>query len=479
MLPFGIRPNLMGKQQDMSLFYSRKLTVLPILLIGLSFLFQCCGKFDAISLGDSREVFGVASIDTFTVDTQVALLDPLPTAGAGSLLIGKLTDDRLGDTRISSYIRFTLPDLSTELASDVRYDSLSLHLSYSGYSYGDTTQDFSFSVYELDEGIEPVELPIALEDDEYPVFASGKTLFSDQSFRVKPNKIGQLTFRPQPQQTSDTIKVRINDTLGRALFRLVQNKDSKIVNLDEFVEYLKGIVLVPEASDKAVLGLRDSISLTIHCSYEEQADGSRRSAQIHIPASDGSYTYHQAETDRSGSLLGSLSYNEPLSASTIGNLSFVQGLTGVVTQLRVPYVNAFIKDGTRYINKAELVIEAKPPSSVNRAVPDSLILMKSNKYGTPTSLIQYSSGGVISAYYRSDDLAGGNTKGSYTFNITDLVSSWAYKGAYREDEGLLVSLPLNKLFSTVDQLEIPSNNGRPAIKLIITYTKLNENEMFF
>ncbi len=435
-----------------------------------------CKQGDGISLGYVENEIGMNVVDTFTVQASTFLLDPLPTAGQGTILVGSLVDDDLGTLKSSSYFRLSSSELSLgNLSTDVTYDSLSLRLFYSGYAYGDTTKSMRIGLHRVVEDIELTELSTALEDDEYPVFVSSATIWADQQFAYAEEPLGSIWFSPRPNTVTDTVEIKLNDQLGRTLFDMAVNNDTRLTSGDEFVDFFKGLVLVPDEKESgAVIGFRDSLSFDVHYSYERQSDGMRVSDILRFVIGPSTHQYNHVAVNRTGTPLTTLSYdNNELPSSVTGHRTFIQGASGVVIRLRFPTAQMFVNDGLIAVSKAQLVIETDQSADSPYPPPASLVLMVANQYGTPTALLpfSYQEGTQQTATFQSAGQSGGTGYGRYVFDMTEYVSEMR-KTTFNETESLLLSIPTTELMSSVGRLQIAANGERPAIKLNVMYVKI-------
>lgn len=457
--------------QNLNRFNATSLFMLFFMGVGVPFL--SCKQGETISLGNDEERLGVNITDTLSVTASTYLLDPLPTAATGSMLVGRLQDEDLGNLAVSSYFTVSNNGLSLSgLPEDAVFDSLSMRLFYADYFYGDTTTQLKLSLYRLSEDLELSELPVALEDDEYPVFVSGETLWSDQQFDYDPQPVGQVTFFPRPLSVEDTVKIRLDDALGMELFGMAVNNDSRLTNTEDFADYLKGFVLVPASVGTCVIGLQDSLALNLHYSYERQSDGMRVSDTLKFSIGSTSYQYNHVEVDRGETALANLSYDHPeVTSSFTGHRTFIQGTAGVVTRLRFPSARQFLNSGNIAVSKAQLIIETDQSAYGSFALPQSLVMMIANQYVTPTSLLNASYGeGSQTAYYQSPGQAGGTGNGTYVFDLTEYLSNMQ-NSVSSEAESLLLTLPTTSLMGTTDRLAIASQGNKPAIKLHLLYVK--------
>ncbi len=211
----------------------------------LFFLASCSRKGD-ISLGDEEQSMGAEIVDSLTVSASTFLLDPLPTAGTGVLLTGKLDDGDLGKLAVSTYFRTGISTLNATLPDGAVYDSISLLLQYNHYYYGDTTKVQHLNLYRLTDEMELKDIPTTVEDDEKPVFVGSSTLWADQQLGHDATALGSVSFKPHPLSGRDTVKIRVADDLGHTLFDMAKNSDARLANADDFASFIKGFVLEPD-----------------------------------------------------------------------------------------------------------------------------------------------------------------------------------------------------------------------------------------
>ena len=112
---------------------------------------------------------GAEIVDSLTVEASTFLLDALPTASTGSLLLGRITDGTFGNTALSGYFRIGAGSAGGKvLPDDAVYDSAALILHYNRYYYGDTSSTQQLKLYRLTESLKLTELSSSLEYDELP-----------------------------------------------------------------------------------------------------------------------------------------------------------------------------------------------------------------------------------------------------------------------------------------------------------------------
>ena len=105
----------------------------------IGFLFSSCDNENSFIIGEGfiKSPARMAIVDTCTVEMSTVVQDSVPTSGTGAMLIGNYEDTLYGDAGCSSLFQLGLP-YYVNLYDDDYYDSISLIIHYSGYSYGDT-----------------------------------------------------------------------------------------------------------------------------------------------------------------------------------------------------------------------------------------------------------------------------------------------------------------------------------------------------
>ncbi|MEN5058949.1 DUF4270 family protein [Sphingobacterium kitahiroshimense] len=427
-----------------------------------------CKDEDGLTINMDEDKLKVNAADTLTIIASTFLLDPLPTAEKDVMTVGNIQDPQFGKMALSSYFRLSTAELSlNNLPEDITYDSLSIEFYYNQYSYGDTSKALQFEVYRVLQDIEPKKLPIAIEDDEYPVFVSEATLYANQTFDHDPIALGRTTVYPRPK--TDTLKFRMDDNLGRTLFNMAINKDSKLMNNDEFTDYFKGLVLRSDGNGHAVVGLQDSVKVRIHYSYYSETDGKKNSDALVLGMGPRNYQYNHIVADRSGTALTNLTEeNQEVATSITDYRTFIQGGTGIVTRLKFPTLRSFLTNDHKALSKATLIVETEQSLIGNQPPPSSLLLLEANKYGTPTAIVKTFTGEAV-ANYQALSPTGAGSKGKYEFDVTSYVSKYGVTSGFDESQSLMLSLPIKDLLSSVQQLSITKNETKPAIKLHLLY----------
>lgn len=440
----------------------------------LYILLPSCEKDKAGIPIEKKDTFATEITDTTTVYTATYQFSPLPTSGQGIIIIGKINDDIIGNIAVNSYFKIGKSSLSEIANSTAVFDSITLELPYSGYYYGDTTNLQTIKVHRVLEKMELVKESSAWEFDEIPVFSSGSALFSNNEFRYDESVLGSKIFKPTPNKITDTVSIKLNKTFGEDLWTKAQSSSIQIINSDEFENYLKGFVLTSGNNSDCLLGFNtDSILVNLHYSYIRDTDGKKVNNKVSMKVEDNSFQFNELQIDRSQTVFKALDPNKigELSSEETDNQVVVQGLTGLVTKVKFPYLEEFMNSSGFILSKAELIVETSRTTQVPFMPPSSLILMVADKNGSPSSILTngYVNSDIQNSYLMQDD-SGGTQTGKYTFDLTQYISD--FRGAIGNNKkALYLSLPVSDLTTKAERLIVSKNGNKPAIALKLIYTK--------
>lgn len=445
--------------------YNMKIYVLFFILVaGTS-----CNKNDLVGLG-LNETLSANQVDTATIEASTVLLDSLPTAGKSVILAGHTSDPELGTMNVSSFFQITPTEITaSSIPDDASLDSVRLKLKYNGYYYGDTLQTQELGVYHLSERMYPIERTGSPEPEETNVFSSSSTFYNKTQVKYEKEALGKITFRPRPA-SKDSLLVPIDLSIGNDLLAKIRAGSSIISNTEEFLDYFKGLALVPGSSmGNAVIGYTDTAEVKLYYSYSG-TKGLREKGELKFSLYNNSYQFNNFIADRSSTPLKEVSLsNKVIPSSLTSEKCYIQGGTGLVTRISIPYLSNLSARTDLAINKAELIIPVMPNTENIFSLPQRLVLLVADKYGRPTQVLADTHTSLsYLTLIPSNGMGGLNY---YSFPLTDYVSkaNTTYKNT-----SLYLSLPVEDLEKSVGRVVV----GAPAnttgnIKLRITYTKLN------
>ncbi len=179
---------------------------------------------------------GYQLIDTLSVNLSTIIIDTLKAPSSGSILLGHHSDETFGDVSCSSFFQLGIPDTLNIETTDT-YDSLALVLTYNKYAYGDTTLLQKILVHQLTEVI-----------DEKDSLITNQT-----TYEYNPNPIGSIVYTPSPNNPVDTLVIRIDDAIGRDLYTKIIQENSIVTNINDFIDYFKGLALIVDDAYKGCI----------------------------------------------------------------------------------------------------------------------------------------------------------------------------------------------------------------------------------
>jgi len=397
-------------------------------------------------------------IDTLTVNSFTVKLDSLRTSGLedgqGAVVVGRYHDPEIGDISASSYFKLQLPDTRTVPSTSV-FDSLLLIMVDNNYRIGDTLQPFTIHVHR-------VEQTIRVRIDNY--------LYNTSYFNYSTDPIGSRTFKPRPNTPSrDTISVRLSDDLGQELLQLFLDKDDRILQLDNWLNYFKGLSIQSDISDEAMVGFKTTPAAPVMRLYYHYIDFT--SVSQYRDFGIFAYAINQFNHFEITNPLIDLpkTQKEKLSVKYTDKQSYIQAGTGIVTRLEIPYLKSLLAlHQNMQILKAELILEPVRNTYNTILLPERISLFQSDKYnrfGSP--VLNMNTGNALVGNLVIDNEYQEGT--SYTFDITNFIQS---KIVEETDDipSLLVTITPNDVYKTADRLILGSQiNSESKVKLKIYY----------
>ena len=358
----------------------------------------------------------IITVDTVGVTLSSYVLDSFKTASNNFALIGNYHDAYLGKTNASTFFQPGLPTLSedatTLLPKSAVYDSIVIYMRGSGYYYGDTTQPFSISVYELAQQPSPDE--------------DRQDVWNTSDVPVKPTALATVSkfFRPS---IKDSLVFKLPDTMGKDFYTKIQTKANQFSSQSLFLEYFKGLAIKPtNTTSGAVYGFNmadSSIKMRLHyhltLPYKQD-----KVLEFIITRSAGQF--NRVVTDRTGTPLQRHSTEErEFFANTTTPYSFTQSGTGVYLKAKFPTLRDVLKIGDVVrLMDARLILKPvkgtynyygnKLPSPLFLATTDASNIAGSQLLDTTGQSVQFRAPSI-------DDVYGINT--NYTFNITSYINA--------------------------------------------------------
>lgn len=438
-------------------------------LLATTVSFYSCDKEMSVSLDNSNENMGIVVVDSMTINTSTFQLLDMPSAGTGTLLVGKSTQPKIGSLKSSSYFLVQLQTLTNDIPANAVFDSINLVLrpNRARYFYGDTTKTQSIAVHRVTEEIVLKDITNSIDNYNTPVYVSGPTIFNNQKFNFDATALGSQSFSPRIRSI-DSISIKLNQSLGQEIYDMVRTNDINVTSNESFQKYLKGLVLVPGDQNTVVLGLSDTLKVNVNYSYFG-ADGFKKQGAKVITAGGKSYQYNNIEYDRTGTAYAALNAtNREISSSATNGELLIQSGAGLVAKMTIPSLNDFMHEENLAVNKVELIVETTGNNYGFYPTSNALMLLIANSNGVPISYVR----APFSANIQQANFIPGNdsgVNGRYVFNLIDFiknVNTPEFRGT-----SLLLSTASPALFGTANATMIATENGKPKIKLNIVYTK--------
>lgn len=429
---------------------------LCFILFLLSAFCISCSNANKFSLGSDfvESQTNMVLTDTFRVDLSTVLLDSLLTSATGVALVGNYKDNEFGKITCTNYFEVGLPSYS-EISEKAIYDSCTFFLSYSGYSYGDTTALMSVSIHQLKENI---------------TLNSNGSLYNVSKFEYAKDAIGSKLFYPNPTSSDSILRIHVNE-YGDTLFTLFKNKDNNVSSSDLFLDYIKGFVLTSgNENNNAVLGFDADSSHTYFKIYYHVTDETVKNYVISIKLSSDTRQFNNIQHDFAKSRLAaidSLANHRILSQQSDGRC-YMQAGIGLLPKIQFPTLqDLFLKNRWKLL-KADLIIVPVKDSYDRFILPENLYLYDTDKHNDINGYLSDRSGNPVKGTFVLDKLYNENT--SYTFDITPFISNELADNYFNYDHGIFVGVVQKKLYTTIDRLEIEGKAPRVKLKLYyVTY----------
>lgn len=455
----------------MNQFFKKRLHFFAVPIFTL-IITSACDKDMSVMLDNSATGdVGVSFIDSFTVNTATVQLDNLPSLLTGNILVGKAEVPNIGTLKSTSFFQLGFTEFNNEIPVTAVFDSVNLVLKPTNprYYFGDTTSTQKISVHQLTEAMETSSLTGGIQNTSIPIYVTGASIFSKKKFNYDAATIGAISFAPKVRSL-DSLNIRLADHVGKEIYDLIQNNDSKVASNANFREYFKGLALVPDNNNTTALAFSDTVKFSINYSYTG-TDGFKKNASKILSIVQSELQHNNIEYDRSGTDFAALSLsNKEIKTSATAGLTYVQAGTGVVAKMTFPSLKEFLLDDKVSINKAELVIETtSTTSNTMYEAPERLMLFVADADGIPVNYITAPYGSGI----QQAGLAAGNQlgkNGTYTFNLISYLKFVKSTNVY-DDKSLYLSAVSPGLFNTFNTAFIATENAKPKIKLNILYTK--------
>lgn len=301
----------------------------------------------------------------FPVSSSVVWVDSLRTSNyvfssePNRLLLGRYTDDKLGQVTASFYTQY-FSNVLAKIDTQSELDSAVLQLRYDFYTYGAiSVNPLTLEVYELAKTISRASSPFYFNKTSVPL---GQLIGSGTIF---PNPI---VFRNKLDsgKTSEAFYARVplSNQFGQRLFDAILRwsspsatyEDSAFIRPNDFVKIFKGIAVKPVFADKIVGFSASDIGSRITLYYHTPTTDS---LQYTFPFSSFVASFNEIQSNRTGTDVQLINqyftdFDPP------SGLRYIQNGVGLFTKLDLSAFVDFLEADTipnLAINTAQLIIE--------------------------------------------------------------------------------------------------------------------------
>jgi hypothetical protein len=434
-----------------TLFLQKTAKTYSLLSLFAFILFSACtDEQNEFSLGENfiESQTSIKLIDTFAVQLSSVLLDSLPSSMIDTQLIGNYYDTIFGRVTCSSYFEVGLP-LGTDVQDGDNFDSLTLIMWYTGYSYGDTLSPLNLLVYRLTESI-------SLRESGY--------LYNTSSFSHENNPLASYSFYPEPN-SKDSIEFRLSDEFGFQLFEMMRTDNDAISTDDLFLQYFKGLVIKTDTNLCAsVIGfdvVEDHLRLKM---YTHRVAETEKEIQYEFKVINTEKQFNQVEHNFSNTAISILNaQEEAIPSQYMNNKSFTQGGTGIMTKIEFPTLNDFLLFERSFILRVDLVIRPAKTSYNLFELPENIYLYHTDKNNEIGEILYNSDGEALTPDFVFDEVYYEET--SYTFDITDFIKSEMADSYFNNEHGLIMTFSYEEYLCSLKRVVFEAGGKAAQLKI--------------
>ena len=325
------------------------------LLISL-FILSSCQETDSIGLNvdPATEIKG-SFIDTITVTSTTVAEDTIITNTLEQYPLGYLNDPVMGKTTANIALSLTLDPPGLAFGTSPVLDSAVLVLYYGNEFHGDSTSKFQVEVHQLSDALS--------ESTPYyntkPVGFNSSILGSKSlRFNLKDSvKVTELVAGKADVQKSKAPHIRIQLDRNFVTTNFLNATSTVLASNAELNKAIKGLYLTVNKTQTTgsggitYLNLTDSSRLEV---YYKSQNGALIDTTLHkFPIKNNSAP---VIADFKHDYTGTNIQTQLKNPNTKFDFTYVQGLAGLRTRIRFPYIDKLKSIGNITINKAELIV---------------------------------------------------------------------------------------------------------------------------
>jgi hypothetical protein len=378
--------------------------IISLLVLSGVIFFSCTKESQFIQAVELSDNLYIVETDTVTPVFSVYRLDSFQTSGSGSSYVGEVNDPYFGNINSESYARFGIAinyyetvGLPTE-----SYDSIVLVMHGDHRYYGDTSSLYSIGVKQLKQDVD----------------GAATTYYNHNSLFTSTEILGSTTTTYRPN-IDDSVRIKLSDDFGAGIFNLYKNKDYRITNETEFLQYFRGLNIYPGDGNKVIYSFGASDSTMYIRLYYHDDQGTLISKYLDFQSKGGSYQFNHINYDPAGTELETLQAGKEMNSSALGHRIFINDLAGIGTKITFPTIPqlALINNFVR-IGSAAFYVSPVPGSFDYFPLIDFVSLGISNEESSVVTTL-YSLDGT---YQQTGNLNVDLLNGSNTFYLYDLTA---------------------------------------------------------
>lgn len=361
-----------------------------LILVTLT-IFSCEDAHD-IGLGLDPEGLSVKVLYTeIPLEASNVRVDSIRTSNDVRLLIGKNSNPIFGTTTSTAYSRLTFltsipsssiydDDLVDYGQDPIVYDSIVFNLDIKKVHSNNILPTQSFEIHQVEDTLFAGAFYLSDFDIPYNSASSEGSI----SFNLSESEIGYLA-----DDSTYLLSFRLNDSMGEKLMEYVKD-ESISLNASTWYDY-KGIAIVPDPSNTALIGIspNDSTSIKIHYHiqdyYEESGvvkDSLFDSYTMDLTLGGSGLYYSQISTDRSGSLMMAENGDYNQFSVNDGNI-YLQPASGIFPKVDLTALTDFFNENPNIqVNRMEFAIETQENSQFYSNVSDLRFMYVDNDDGS-------------------------------------------------------------------------------------------------
>lgn len=271
----------------------------------------------------------LAQIDTFTAHYEIERVDSFQTSGSNQLIVGYNKDTAFGTISSASYFRLNMPSVATGTIGTITqgYDSLFLILKPNHAHYGDTTALININVQRVSEDItKPLQ-----STSESVIF------YNKDKFATEAGYLGSVTQTLRPN-TSDTIRIKLDDALGQQLFNFYKTNAQEITTNDYFQAWFKGIRLSTDSATTNVLYGFGATTAVMRFYYHDD-NGQKVAKSIDFTVASSPYQFNSIYGNTATSTyLKNLTPGTTLTSDQLNHNFYINSFMGIRTKITFPSV---------------------------------------------------------------------------------------------------------------------------------------------